>query len=113
MEDLAFDAVDELLHLIEQVLGSGLRTHWKERAYDSAQVDALTARLRALEPDDLQARLVLGGFTLHPYVAPDDADGLEQSCTTCMYFERHRGWCNLPELMLPVKAEWSCVLWRI
>jgi hypothetical protein len=113
MENLEPDVVKDLLRLIEQALAGGLRTHWTERAYDSAQVDALTARLRALEPDELEARLVLAGFTLHPYVAQDDTDGLEQNCATCMYFERHRGWCNLSELMLPVAPQWSCVLWRI
>lgn len=113
MEDLEVDVVAECLHLVEQALDGGLRTHWTERADDSAQVDALTARLRELEPDDLDGRLVLAGFTLTPYVPPGGHEGLEQSCATCMYFERHRGWCNLPELMLPVKPEWSCVLWRI
>lgn len=45
----------------------------------------------------------------------DDAlrHGIEHACATCLYYERHRRFCNLPELMLPVEAEWSCIVWRI
>lgn len=102
-----------LLAHIETLMADGLATAWKTRAYTFDDVSAVTARLQALAPDDLQGRLVVAGFTPVPYVAPDDEDGIEQSCATCMYFERHRGWCNLAELMLPVKAAWSCILWRI
>ena len=101
------------LQRMHALLTGGLATEWQERAYTSEQVNAVTARLQALGADDLQGRLVVGGFTLTPYLAPEDPDGIEQSCATCMYFERHRGWCNLAELMLPVKTEWSCILWRI
>lgn len=102
-----------VLERIEGLLAGGLVTHHSERAYTSEQVNEVTARLQAVASDDLPGRLALAGFTLEPYVDPDDPDGIEQSCATCMYFERHRGWCNLTELMLPVKAMWSCVLWRI
>jgi hypothetical protein len=107
--------IDEhaLLARIEALLVGGLPTAWKTRAYTSDEVNAVTARLQSLAPDDLESRLVVAGFTETPYVAPDDTDGIEQACATCMYFERHRGWCNLAELMLPVKPEWSCILWRI
>jgi hypothetical protein len=30
-----------------------------------------------------------------------------------MYFLVHRKWCDLPELSVPVEAEWWCRLWRI
>jgi hypothetical protein len=102
-----------VLERIGELMAGGLATAWQERAYTSEQVLAATAALQALAPDDVPGRLVTAGFTPTPYAAPDDADGIEQSCATCMYFERNRGWCNLPELMLPVKAEWSCILWRI
>lgn len=101
------------MYHIAQLLAGGLVTQHGERAYTSEQVNEVTARLQALASDDITGRLVLAGFTDQPHVDPDDADGIEQSCATCMYFERHRGWCNLAELMLPVKAEWSCILWRI
>jgi hypothetical protein len=104
---------EELLARIGQLLAEGLVTAHNERAYSSDEVNAVTARLQALAPGDLQNRLVVAGFTARPYAAPDDTDAMEQSCATCMYFERHRGWCNLSELLLPVKAEWSCILWRI
>jgi hypothetical protein len=102
-----------LLAHIDELLARGLETAWTQRAYDSDAVNAVTARLQALATDDVQGRLVVGGFTATPYIDPDDADGIEQSCATCMYFERHRSWCNLSELQLPVKAQWSCILWRI
>ncbi len=98
---------------IEGLLVGGLATAWEKRAYSSDEVNAVAAQLQALDSADVQGRLVVSGFTLTPYVAPDDQDGIEQSCATCMYFEHHRGWCNLPELMLPVKPAWSCILWRI
>jgi len=102
-----------LLAHIEGLLAGGMVTAWKTRAYSSEEVNAVTTQLQAADTDDLQGRLVLAGLTETPYVAPDDEDGIEQSCATCMYFERHRGWCNLAELMLPVKPAWSCILWRI
>jgi hypothetical protein len=104
---------DEVLEQIEGLLGAGLVTQWRERAYTSEDVNNACRRLQALAADDVQGRLVLAGFTTTPYVAPDDTDQIEQSCATCMYFERHREFCALPELMLPVRPQWSCVLWRI
>jgi len=102
-----------MLAHIEGLLASGLVTSWETRAYSSEEVNAVAAQLQALDSADVQGRLVIAGFTETPYVAPDDEDGIEQSCATCMYFEHHRGWCNLPELVLPVKPAWSCILWRI
>jgi len=98
---------------IDVLLKGGLQTEWQARAYSAEAVAALLARLQSLAPSDLQGKLVQAGFTLAPYVDPEDVDGIEQSCATCMYFERHRAWCDLPELMLPVRSAWSCVLWRI
>lgn len=103
----------DLLSTIDGLLKSGLPTDWQHRAYESADVAATCQRLRSLDADDLAGHLKVTGFMLQPYVAPEDADGIAQSCATCMYFERHRGFCALPELMLPVEPEWSCVLWRI
>jgi hypothetical protein len=102
-----------MLARIEGLLAGGLVTSWEARAYSSEDINAVTARLQALDSEDLPGRLAVAGFTATPYVAPGDEDGIEQSCATCMYFEHHRGWCNLPELMLPVKPAWSCILWRI
>src|SRR5277367_840631 len=53
--------------------------------------------------------LVIGGFTLEMV----EHGGFEQACESCMYYQVHRRWCELPELDLPVEPEWSCRLWRI
>jgi len=103
----------ELLLRIHQLLSGGLQTNWHARAYSADQVCTVIAALQQVSPDDLQGRLHKAGFTLQPYIGPEDPDAIEQSCATCMYFERHRGVCDLPELMLPVKPKWSCILWRI
>jgi len=103
----------EVLRDIEQFLAHGPPTEWTQRAYSAEEVSGVVQALALLPVDDLAGRLITAGFTLAPYVDPGDVDGIEQSCATCMYFERHRGLCDLPELMLPVKAEWSCILWRI
>jgi hypothetical protein len=93
------------------LLRSGLATDWQGRAYSSADVQNVVARLRQVGPGDRAALLAVAGFTDQPYrVAGDE---IEQSCASCMYFERHRQYCNLPEIALPVEAGWSCVLWRI
>jgi hypothetical protein len=30
-----------------------------------------------------------------------------------MYYQVHRRFCELPELMVPVEPGWSCRLWRL
>jgi hypothetical protein len=97
---------------IAKALKAGLPTDWRARAYEDADVRRIVAALQALPSYALEARLRLAGFTLEPYVHPD-APEIEQSCSTCMYYESHRRYCNLPELKLGVEPEWSCVLWRI
>lgn len=104
---------DALREQIGRLLKDGLATEWAHRAYTSAEVNAVCQRLQELDRDDVEGRLVTAGFAAQPFVAPDDEDGIEQSCATCMYFERHREFCGLPELMLAVDPRWSCVLWRI
>jgi len=104
---------DATLRQMALLLDGGLQTRWQARAYSAEAVAEVLVRLQPLAPPDLHGKMVQAGFTRLPYVDPEDADGIEQSCATCMYFERHRGWCDLPELMLPVRPEWSCVLWRI
>ena len=97
---------------LRALLESGLETQWRHRADSSDAVNAVVAKLQELEPTDYQGKLVTAGFTPKPYVSPEEGD-IEQSCATCMYFERHRQFCDLPELKLPVMPDWSCVLWRI
>ena len=97
---------------IADALQRGLATEWRQRAYSDAEIRRVVDALQALSPTDLQGRLRLGGFTLEPYVGAEDPE-IEQSCSTCMYFESHRRYCNLPELKLGVEPDWCCILWRV
>jgi len=94
---------------LETLLRGGMRTRWLDRTDTSEKVNQVVAELQAIAPDAYVERLRVAGFTLHAYAADDIA----QSCATCMYYEMHRQFCALPELMLPVRPEWSCRLWRI
>jgi hypothetical protein len=100
---------DLLRHELGQMLADGLDTEWKDRAYTSEQVNAIVTRLRQVAESDYKQKLIIGGFTAFPY----NDQGLSQSCATCMYYLKHRKYCELPELDCPVEPEWSCVLWRI
>ena len=105
----------DLLYQREAVgdaLRRGLTTGWKQRAYTDADIRRAIEALQALKPDDVLGRLRVAGFTLEPYVG-EELPEIEQSCSTCMYYESHRRYCNLPELKLGVEPHWSCVLWRI
>ncbi len=107
---------DELLlrqrELIRRTLADGLQTAWRDRAYESADVRRTVDALQAIAPGQLEDKLRVAGFTLNAYVA-DEAPEIEQACRTCMYYEPHRRYCDLPELKLGVEPEWSCVLWRV
>lgn len=93
------------------MLQGGLQTQWRQRAYSSEAVNEIIADLQRLREDDFAGKLLIAGFTLQAF---EDADeDISQACATCMYYEMHRQFCALPELMLPVKAEWSCRLWRV
>ena len=97
---------------LEALLDGGLQTDWTNRADTSEKVDDVTRRLQQIPHDDYAAKLEAAGFTTHPYRPPADPE-LEQKCGTCVRFERNRRFCDLPELMIPVEAEWSCVVWRL
>lgn len=102
---------DALRARLETLLLDGLPTEWPERAYTSEAVNEIVARLRAIPADDHAAKLTVAGFTSRPYAADDD--DIAQACETCMYYVMHRQFCDLPELRIPVRLEWSCRLWRI
>lgn len=99
----------ELRDDILKRLSSGLATEVWPRAGTSEEINAIIRRLQIDAADDLDKKLVIAGFTDHIVTA----DGMEQACETCMYFQIHARFCDLPELMLPVEAHWSCRLWRI
>lgn len=90
-------------------LKAGLKTEAWPRAETSEMVNEIVARLQNEAGDDLNAKLVISGFTDYTV----EADDIDQPCETCMYYLLHRKFCDLPELMLPVEPEWSCRLWRI
>jgi hypothetical protein len=94
------------------LLRAGLPTRWQARAYGDADVRRIVDELTAIAAGALEDKLRIAGFTLQPYVGPEDPE-IEQACRTCMYFESHHRYCNLPELKLGVEPDWSCILWRI
>ena len=105
---------DALRQELQQLLESGLVVEKEPRAYEHEHILQIISRLQSLDSDDFKNKLVIGGFTLDPYMPPDAEDEDDaQACETCMYYKVHRKFCELPELMLPVEPEWSCVLWRI
>ena len=68
---------------------------------------AMVDRLRTIS--DMKEKAVVAGLK-H---APIHDDGIEKSCENCIYFLARRLWCDLPELNIPVDAEWYCDLWRV
>jgi hypothetical protein len=102
----------ELRDHLRKLLEGGVETRWWQRAYGSEEIGAVVRGLREVAPGDHVAMLKAAGFTAHPYRPTGDAE-VEQCCSTCMYFEHQRQYCNLPELALPVKPHWSCILWRL
>ncbi|HFD10971.1 MAG TPA: hypothetical protein ENJ32_00670 [Crenotrichaceae bacterium] len=100
---------ESLRDQLRALLKDGLETEVEPRAYTHEQVLDIVARLQQLEESNLEEKLKTAGFTLTPYRHEDD----EQACETCMYYQLHRKFCELPELMLPAEPQWSCRLWRI
>jgi hypothetical protein len=101
------DDRDETLHVIADLLDSGLKTEVEPFPETEREFAALIGTLRALDPKDLKSKLVVGGFLNQPY-GPD-----RLRCMECINFLVNRKWCDLPELALPVEPNWYCRLWRI
>lgn len=97
----------ELRDKIGKILKEGLQTQTEPFPETDKEFAQLLAQLRELPANDLRGKLVLSGFTDKPY-GPD-----QMRCQECMYYLVHRKWCDLPELAVPVEAEWWCRLWRI
>jgi hypothetical protein len=98
----------EVLEQMRTMLAGGLKTEVFPRADSNEEVAQIIGRLRAAG-NDLEAKLVIGGFTLETI----EYGGIDQPCETCMYYLVHRKFCELPELAVPVEPQWSCRLWRI
>ena len=90
---------------IAALVGS-LETDWQRRADESERFRQVVRDLRGVA---LPEKLRIAGFTLNPV----EHAGFEQACETCMYYLVHRRWCELPEIDLPVRAQWSCNVWRV
>lgn len=97
----------EVLRRIADMLEAGLVTQTEPFPETDREFAGILLELRRLDPNDLKGKLVIGGFTDHPY-GPE-----QQRCMECMYYLVHHKWCDLPELAVPVEPEWWCRLWRI
>ena len=98
---------EELLKKTGELLENGLKTETEPFPETEKEFAAILKQLRELDPEDLEGKLMVGGFVDHPY-GPE-----EQRCLECMYYLVHRKWCDLPELSVPVEPHWWCRLWRI
>lgn len=96
-----------LLRKMAQLMQSGLKTQTEPFPETEKEFAAILTELRQLKPDDIEGKMVISGFVDQPY-GPD-----KQRCMECMYYLVHREWCDLPELAVPVDADWWCRLWRI
>ena len=95
--------------VIAAKLAGGLQVEVYPRAETSEMFNEIIGRLRTGAGDDLDQKLIVAGVT--DYVV--EANDIEQSCESCMYYLVHREFCDLPELMIPVEPDWPCRLWRI
>jgi hypothetical protein len=97
----------ETLLRMAELMERGLKTEVEPFPETEKEFGEIVTRLRALAPDDLEGKLVIGGFLDHPW----SEDKLR--CMECINFLVNRKWCDLPELALPVEPDWYCKLWRI
>ena len=97
----------ELVRRIAEMLANGLQTQVEPFPRTEKEFYEIQDALRALPPDDVKGRLVIGGFLDHPYGEDN------WRCADCIYYLANRKWCDLPELMVPVEPDWYCRLWRM
>jgi hypothetical protein len=104
---MAKDEHAEILRQMSEMMEWGLVTQVEPFPETEKEFAEIVAELRVLVPGDLKGKLVIGGFLNQPY-GPD-----KLRCMECINFLVNRKWCDLPELALPVDANWYCRLWRI
>jgi hypothetical protein len=97
----------ELRKTITELLALGLETRVEPFPPTEKEFAEILQQLRAVHPDDLKGRLIISGFKDHPH-GPES-----WRCADCIYYLAHRRWCDLPELAVPVEADWYCRLWRM
>ena len=98
---------DALRDRIGRLMANGLVTKTEPFPENNIEFEKVLDELRDVAPDSLEEKLIISGFVDKPY--GED----EQRCLECMYYLVHRKWSDLPELAVPVEAEWWCRLWRI
>ena len=108
-EEIDIVAETKVRKEISEKLVTDLKREVFPRAETSEMVNEFITRLQQEAGEDIDRKLIISGFTNYTV----EADEIEQSCETCMYYLSHRKFCELPELMLPAEPEWSCRLWRI
>jgi len=97
----------ETLQRIAELLEDGLQTEVEPFPETEKEFAEIVSRLRRLDREDLEGKLVVGGFLNHPW-GPN-----KLRCMECINFLVNRKWCDLPELAVPVEPQWYCKLWRI
>jgi hypothetical protein len=97
----------ETLLRMAELMERGLETEVEPFPETEKEFGEIVARLRALDPDDLEGKLVIGGFLDHPW-GPN-----KLRCMECINFLVNRKWCDLPGLAVPAEPDWYCKLWRI
>jgi hypothetical protein len=96
---------DAMRTRIMRMMVEGLVTEVEPFPKTQKEFNAIVDKLRSLPLDDLEKLLVISGFVHHPVG--------DQSCANCIYYLPNRKFCDIPELALPVEADWWCRLWRV
>lgn len=96
------------LHIGELLMG-GMKTQMFPFPNNAIEFQEILDNLKELPEDDLVGRLDIAGFAAHPVELGD----INQRCKECIYYLPHRGWCDLPELPVPVEPNWWCRLWKL
>jgi|GEM_PF-203981 len=100
---------DTMRMWVAELLGQGLDTMIEPFPRTEKEFYEIVEELRTLKPDDLIGRLRIGGFLDHQVTVDSDL----QRCKECIYYLPNAKWCDLPELPIPVEAEWWCRLWKL
>ena len=89
-------AKSDQLETIAAILAGGLKTKTEPFPETAKEFAGILDELRRLDPNDLEGKLVVGGFVDHPY----GSDNLR--CLECMYYLVHRRWCERSMLSLGI-----------
>ena len=76
-------------------------------------LDAVVRALQSPNRGGLIGMRVVSGFTLNPDVLKADGPRIEPAGSNGIHRQRHRRFCSLPGLMLPLPPRCFCMAWRI